>query len=338
MSHFSAPHPASATHPDQAAPRVVVNQEMPPLVEARLQAEFQAPPRPAITMTPDDLLAATQAFRPDALMITVGMKLAADLVQALPDSVRMIANVGVGYDHIDRQALARRGILLTNTPDVLTECNADLTFMLILGACRRASEYGAVIRAGWGRPLGMTELLGIRVAGKTLGIVGMGRIGRAVAQRARGFGMQVLYCNRTRLAPELEQGARYVADLAEMLPLTQVLSLHAPGGAETENLIGARELALLPDQAVLVNAARGGLLDEEALFAALDTGRLSAAGLDVFRNEPDIDPRFLEHPRLFMTPHVGSATIETRTAMGMRALDNIASVCAGGPALDAVTR
>ena len=338
MSQPSAPRQSPETRSNRTSPRVVVSQDMPPLVAARLQSEFQAPPLPAIRLTPDELVASARTFRPDALMITGGMQLTARLVQALPDSVRMIANVGVGYDHIDRQALETRGLLLTNTPDVLTDCNADLAFLLILGACRRASEYGAVIRAGWGRPLGMTELLGIRVTGKTLGIVGMGRIGRAVAQRARGFGMQVLYCNRTRLPPDLEQGARYFRDLAEMLPLTQILSLHAPGGPATENLIGARELALLPDQAVLVNAARGALLDEDALFAALGSGRLAAAGLDVFRNEPTIDSRFLEHPRLFMTPHMGSATIETRNAMGLRALDNIASVCGGGPALDPVTR
>ena len=338
MSELAASRDAPGVPPGQPVPRVLVSQDMPPLVVARLQAEFEAPPLPGNPLTPDELLAAAEAFQPDALMITGGMPMTAGLVQALPDSVRMIANVGVGYDHIDRDAVAGRGLVLTNTPDVLTDCNADLTFLLILGACRRASEYGAVIRAGWGRPLGMTELLGIRVTGKTLGIVGMGRIGRAVAQRAQGFGMQVLYCNRTRLPPELERGARYFADLSEMLPLTQVLSLHAPGGPETESLIGARELALLPDQAVLVNAARGVLLDEDALFAALESGRLAGAGLDVFRNEPTIDPRFLDHPRLFMTPHMGSATIETRTAMGLRALDNIASVHAGGLPLDPVTR
>ncbi len=182
----------------------------------------------------------------------------------------------------------------------------------------------------------MTELLGLRVSGRTLGIVGMGRIGRAVAARAQGFGMTVLYCNRSRLPEALEGGARFVPVLAEMLPHCQVLTLHLPGGPATAGLIGARELALLPHGAVLVNAARGTLLDEDALFDALATGRLAAAGLDVFRNEPAIDARFGTHPRIFATPHMGSATVETRTAMGMRALDNVQAFCAGLPPGDLV--
>ena len=313
----------------QNRPRLVCSQDMPPQVAGRIASAFDAPPLPARLLTPPQLLRAALSHRPDALLVTSGTKVDGALIRALPDSVRLVATVSVGFDHIDRAALRERGLLLSNTPDVLTDCNADLAFLLILGACRRAAEHGAVIRGGWGRPLGMTELLGSRVSGSTLGIVGMGRIGRAVARRAAGFGMEVLYCNRRRLPPELETDARFVADLREMLPQCRILSLHAPGGAATDGLIGAAELALLPEGAVLVNAARGSLLDEEALFAALASGRLAAAGLDVFRNEPTIDPRFLEHPRLFLTPHVGSATLETRTAMGMRALDNVAALCAG---------
>ena len=302
---------------------------MPDAVALRIADEFDAWTLPAIRMTTEELLHAAHAHRPEALMLSSGTRLDAATVAALPDEVRLVATVSVGHDHIDRAALRTRSIALTNTPDVLTECNADLAFLLILGACRRTAEHQAVIRAGWGRPLGMTEMLGIRASGRTLGIVGMGRIGRAVARRARGFGMTVLYHNRTRLPPALEDGAGFVPELHALLPRCQILSLHVPGGPATEGLIGAAELALLPPDAVLVNAARGSLLDEDALFAALDTGRLAAAGLDVFRNEPHVDPRFLTHPRLFLTPHVGSATRETRTAMGMRALANIAAFCAG---------
>lgn len=310
-------------------PRLVCSQDMPAPVAARIAAEFDAPPLPTVRMDAAALLASALAHRPQALLVTSGTAVDGGLIGALPDCVRLVATVSVGTDHVDQAALAARGIVLTNTPDVLTDCNADLTFLLILAACRRATEYGAVMREGWGRPLRMAELLGIQVTGKTLGIVGMGRIGQAVARRARGFGMQVLYCNRNRLPPELEAGATFVADLAEMLPRCRILSLHVPGGAATEGMIGAAELALLPQGSVLVNAARGSLLDEEALFAALESGRLAAAGLDVFRGEPNIDPRFRTHPRLFLTPHVGSATIETRTAMGMRALDNVEAFCAG---------
>ncbi len=317
-------------------PRLVSAQDMPPAVADRIRAEFDAPPLPTARLGPAELVEAARLHRPEALLVSSTTAVDAALVRALPDSVRLVATVSVGFDHVDRSALRARNIALTNTPDVLTDCNADLTLLLILGACRRAAEYGAVIRDGWNRPLRMTELLGIRVSGRTLGIVGMGRIGRAVARRARGFGMTVLYCNRSRLPPGLEEGATFVSDLDAMLPRCQVLTLHVPGGPATAGLIGARELALLPEGAVLVNAARGTLLDEDALFDALDRGRLAAAGLDVFRNEPAIDSRFGSHPRIFATPHMGSATIETRTAMGMRALDNVRAFCAGLPPGDPV--
>ncbi len=317
-------------------PRLVSAQDMPDTVADRIVAEFDAPPLPPARLASPELIEAARLHRPEALLVSSATSVDAALVRALPDSVRLVATVSVGFDHIDRSALGTRGIALTNTPDVLTDCNADLTWLLILGACRRAAEYGAVIRQGWNRSLRMTELLGLRVSGRTLGIVGMGRIGRAVAARAQGFGMTVLYCNRSRLPEALEGGARFVPVLAEMLPHCQVLTLHLPGGPATAGLIGARELALLPHGAVLVNAARGTLLDEDALFEALGTGRLAAAGLDVFRNEPAIDDRFGTHPRIFATPHMGSATVETRTAMGMRALDNVQAFCAGLPPGDLV--
>ena len=223
---------------------------------------------------------------------------------------------------------------MTNTPDVLTECTADLAFMLLLAAARRAGEYSAIMRDGWRQGHGLGEMLGTRVWGKTLGIVGMGRIGRAVAARARGFGMTVLYCNRHRLPAELERGAEFVPELRAMLPRSQFLSLHAPSGPETQSLMNAETFALLPPGAVFVNTTRGVLVDEAALLAALRSGRLGAAGLDVFRDEPAFDRAFLALPNVFLTPHMGSATVETRDAMGFRALDNIAAVLAGRPAID----
>ncbi|MBE7210622.1 MAG: D-glycerate dehydrogenase [Gluconacetobacter diazotrophicus] len=310
-------------------PRIVVNQALPRAVERRIEAEFDAPPAPREPLDRDAVIARARDHRPEALLVASGFPVDAALLDAVPDSLKLVATVSVGHDHVALDALRERGIALSNTPDVLTECNADLAFLLILGACRRATEYGALIRNGWGRSLGMNELLGTRVSGKTLGIVGMGRIGRAVARRARGFDMPVLYSNRRRLPAELEAGAEFVPDLRDLLPRVQILTLHLPGGADTTGLIGAAELALLPEGAVLVNAARGSLLDEKALFAALDDGRLAAAGLDVFRNEPHVDRRFATHPRVFATPHMGSATAETREAMGMRALDNVLAFHAG---------
>ena len=208
--------------------------------------------------------------------------------------------------------------------------------MLVLCACRRAAEYLSVMRDGWGRSLAFNEMLGEQVSGRTLGIVGMGRIGRAVAARARGFNMRIIYHERHRLAPEIEGDAQYFGDLLAMLPHCQVLSLHTPATPQTSVIMNAQTFALLPKGAVFVNAARGSLVDEDALIAALTSGHLFAAGLDVFQHEPAFDRRFAALPNLFLTPHVGSGTLETREAMGFLALDNAAAVCDGRPAINPV--
>ncbi|MBB2200172.1 2-hydroxyacid dehydrogenase [Gluconacetobacter tumulisoli] len=317
-------------------PRLIYSQRMPTNVARRIERDFDAPPAPDHKLTSDELVALAQDFRPHAVMVTSSTPVSAATVAALPDSVRVIATVSVGTDHLDGPAIAARGLSLTYTPDVLTDCNADLAIMLILTAARRGAEYLSLMRAGWGRALGMEEMLGVRVTGKTLGIIGMGRIGRAVARRARGFDMKILYSNRRRLAPELEEGATYFAEIREMLPQCDILSLHMPGSASAPPVITAETLALLPQGAIFVNAARGNLVDEDALIAALTDGHLAAAGLDVYRNEPHPDPRFLDLPNVFLTPHMGSATIETRTDMGMLALDNIDAVLSGRPAVTPV--
>jgi hydroxypyruvate reductase len=185
------------------------------------------------------------------------------------------------------------------------------------------------MESGWRKSFSQSEMLGLKVSGKTLGIYGMGRIGQAVADRARGFGMKVLYCNRKRLPPELEKGATYYSNLHEMLPHCQILSLNAPGTAETKNIMNDQAFALLPDNAVLVNVARGSLVDEEALIRALKSGKLFAAGLDVFAHEPDYDLRLKEFHNVYLTPHMGSATQETRDAMGYRCLENIEQALKG---------
>ena len=224
--------------------------------------------------------------------------------------------------------------MMTNTPSVLDECTADHAMMLLLAAARRGAQYDRIMRQGWRYRIGQGELLGVRVTGKRIGILGMGRIGRAMAARARGFGMTVLYHGRSRLPPELERGATYFADFHAMLPHCDFLSVHAPGGTATDRMIDARALFLLPDGAVLVNTARGSLIDEDALLAALTSGKLFAAGLDVFRDEPDYDLRFAALDNVVLSPHIGSGSRETRDAMGFRALDNIAAVLAGRPAID----
>jgi lactate dehydrogenase-like 2-hydroxyacid dehydrogenase len=319
--------------------RLVLAALMPHDVVMRARDEFDA----LVVEGKDDMTAtqvvqAATEHRADAIMFTNTLPLSADAIARLPASVRVGATSSVGYDHIDVAAAKARGVMVTNTPDVLTECTADFAFMMLLAAARRAYEYDKIMRAGWRFRIGQGDLLGVRVTGKTLGILGMGRIGRAVAQRARGFDMTVLYHSRNRLPPELEQGARYFSSFHDMLPHCDFLSLHAPAGPATNKIVNADALAKLKRGAVLVNVSRGGLVDEEALLDALKSGQVFAAGLDVFRSEPDYDMRFAELNNVILSPHIGSASVETRNAMGFRALDNIAAVLAGRGAIDPLWR
>jgi len=314
-------------------PRLVVAPGLPPAVFDSLPDRFEAVGGDG-NMSVDQALAAVAGHKAEALLVSHRHRMTADVIARLPEGLKILATVTVGYDHIDVPAAKAHGLTVTNTPDVLTDCTADMAMLLMLAASRRAAEAEQLMRKGWRQSFGMGEFLGLRVTGKKLGIYGMGRIGQAMAQRARGFNMQILYSNRSRLPPELELGARYFADLKEMLPHCDILAIHAPATAATEKVVNAETLALLPKGAILVNTARGQLVDEEALLAALKSGHLFAAGLDVFRSEPDFDTRFAELPNVFLTPHIGSATVETRNAMGFRALDNIAAVCSGAPAID----
>jgi lactate dehydrogenase-like 2-hydroxyacid dehydrogenase len=316
-------------------PRIVVVSPVPDAVAERAVREFEAVLSPERNMTPEELLASVSggdAIR--GIFLTSRLKLDAATVSRLPERVRIVATCSVGYDHIDIAACAAHGVIVTNTPEVLTDATADLTFMLLLCACRRASEYYALMKTGWRELHGMNHMLGVQVSGKTLGIVGMGRIGQAVAQRARGFGMRILYHDLRRLSPERERGAVFYPDLRQMLPSCDIVTLHTPGGMGV--LMNRDTISLLPRGAVLVNAARGDLVDEDALIEALQSGHLYAAGLDVFGSEPDYDLRLRDLPNVFLTPHMGSATVETRNAMGFRALDNIAAVLAGRAPLDRV--
>jgi lactate dehydrogenase-like 2-hydroxyacid dehydrogenase len=307
---------------------------VPEAVAERASREFGAVLSQDRNMTADDMLTSVMTYPVEGVFLTSRLKLDARSVDALPDRVRIVATCSVGYDHIDLAACAARGLTVTNTPEVLTDATADLAFMLMLCACRRAAEYHAIMKAGWGELFGLNHMLGVQVSGKKLGIIGMGRIGRAVAQRARGFGMRVLYHDLYRVPPELEQGAEFYSDLRRMLPHCDTVSLHAPGGVGT--IMTRETIGLLPRGAVLVNAARGDLVDEDALVDALKSGQLFAAGLDVFRSEPNYDRRLRDLPNVFLTPHMGSATIETRNAMGFRALDNLAAVLAGKEPIDPV--
>lgn len=317
--------------------KVVVCFEPPAGVLEAAHATFDVIGRPDDwPLSPQRAIELATTHQAGAVLIAPGQPIRADEAKRMPACVKVVATSGVGYDHVDVTALAARGIYATNTPDVLTLATADFTLLLILAASRRLRESTQFVAHGWGRRLAQAELLGLDLHGKRLGILGMGRIGQAVAHRARAFGMEVLYCNRHRLPPDREAGARYFATLPAMLPLCQVLSLHAPHTAATTRIMGPREFALLPTGSIFVNAARGDLVDEDALLATLDSQHLFAAGLDVCRNEPDADPRLLNHPKILATPHVASATHETRHAMGMRALANIQAALAGERPRDAL--
>jgi len=303
-------------------PRVLATRHFPPDVEARLAANFDA------VLNPEDrlydgpaLIKAAQGC--DGIMCAAGDPLNAETIAGLPVSVRIIATFSVGYEHVDVAAAARRGILVSNTPDVLTDATADIAMLCMLGAARRTHEGTSMLRThdwvGW-TP---TQLMGVHVTGKRLGILGMGRIGQALADRARAFRMQIHYSNRTRLAPELEKGAVFHANPDDMLPHCDILSINAPMTAETRKWVNAERIARLPKGAIVVNTARGGVVDDEALIAALKSGHLFSVGIDVFDGEPKIHQGYYGLENAFLLPHMGSATVETRNAMGFKALDNL---------------
>lgn len=250
-------------------------------------------------------------------------------VKQLDSRLKIIANHSVGVDHCDLDALAEKGIVVTNTPDVLSDATAEIAMLLLLGAARHAPEGDSLVRNDKWDSWSPAFMVGTQVSGKRLGIVGMGRVGQVMAKCARGFDMEIHYHNRSRLQPELEQGAVYHAELESLLGVSDFLSLHSPATAETTNLINAAAIQRLPDGAILVNTARGALVDEDALLAAIKSGKLAAAGLDCFDREPGGNPAFAEHPNIMMLPHIGSATFETRDAMGFRALDNLDAFFAG---------
>ena len=306
--------------------RLAASLPIPPHLRDRVEAAFDlvAPDRHLKT---DELIALATEHKTDAVLMSLGMPMRAEHIAQLPATVRVMATTSVGYDHIDVAAANARGIVVCNTPDVLTDATADTHMLLLLGAARRAKEHVRNMDGGWKIRSGFFQGLGVDVTGKTMGIVGMGRIGRAVADRARGFRMPILYHNRSRLSPDLEGDARYFASLEEMLPYCQVLSLNLPGG---QGVLMTRErLAMLPKGAIFVNSARGSLVDEDALLDALKSGHLGSAGLDVFQKEPNFDTRLNELENTFLLPHIGSATVETRTAMAELAIDGIAAVLSG---------
>jgi lactate dehydrogenase-like 2-hydroxyacid dehydrogenase len=305
-------------------PRIAVTRELPDAVMNRMVDLFDATlNRDDHAMTPEELRAAVTDC--DVLVPTVTDQIDAELIGAAGPRLKLIANYGAGVNHIDLKAARARGIIVTNTPGVLTEDTADMVMALILAVPRRLAEGEKLVRSGQWKGWSPGGMLGHRIGGKALGIVGMGRIGQAVAARARAFGLTIHYHNRHRLPAVLEGqlGATWHAELDDMLRGIDLLTIHTPRNADSENLIDARRIGLLRDHVYLINASRGGIVDEDALVTALEAGGLAGAGLDVWEHEPQIDPRLLALPNVVMTPHMGSATFEGREATGEKVIQNI---------------
>lgn len=309
-------------------PRVWIPRKLSTNTQARALRDYDVVLNPADTLSSADDIVRMSA-EVDAILPCHSELFDAATVARLDPRLKIIANHSVGVDHCDLEALKNKGVCVTNTPDVLSDATAEIAFLLLLGAARRAAEGDAMVRAGRWESWSPSFMVGTQVSGKTLGIIGMGRVGQVMAKRARGFDMQVHYFSRNRLPVELEQGAVYHDSLDSLLPESQFLSLHCPATPLTKGLIDAHALSLLPDGAILVNTARGALIDEAALVAAIESRTLAAAGLDCFQVEPGGNPAFAAHDNIMMLPHIGSATFETRDAMGFRALDNLDAFFAG---------
>jgi lactate dehydrogenase-like 2-hydroxyacid dehydrogenase len=300
-------------------------------VESRLKQDFELRRKKnGARFTPEELLSAADGA--DAMFVTPADRLEAAFFTRVASSVKVIATHSVGYDHIDLKAAAARKIAIAYIPGISTDAVADITLLLLLGASRRAYEALQVARSGSWNPSDLTALLGWQLTGKILGIYGMGQIGQAVAKRARGFGMKIHYHEPHRLAAEVEGDAIFHDQPYDLLKVSAFLSLNAPDTKQSHHFLDAKAIACLPRGAIVVNAARGGLVVDEDLIAALKSGQVAAVGLDTYSGEPNLHPGYLLLKNIFLLPHIGAATIETRTAMGMLALDNVEAVLRGLPA------
>ena len=305
-------------------PSISVTRQLLPSVEERMAQLFDARFNTDDEPTNRDALVAAMADC-DVLVPTVTDVIDADLIAAAPPRVKLIANYGAGVNHIDLAAAKAKGILVTNTPGVFTDDTADLTMALILNVPRRLGEGQRMMRSGEWQGWRPTGMLGHRIGGKTLGIIGFGRIGEAVAMRAKAFGMDVIYNKRNRLpaSVEAELGVTFEPDLDRLMMRADIISLHCPLTAETDKIINADRIAMMKPDAYIINSSRGELIDEDALIEALQAGRIGGAGLDVYAHEPAIDPRLLAVPNVMLLPHLGSATFEGREASGERVITNI---------------
>ena len=306
-------------------PKILVSRKISDLAEKKLKKEFDVTLNLKDEPIPEsELIKIINDY--DGMISTGFDKISENFFYNLKGKLKILAQVGVGYDNISIKAAKEKKIKVTNTPNVLNEAVAETTVLLILAASRRAGEaYNLVKSDDWKnqKPDITKFMIGNSVTSKTLGIIGMGRIGRIAAKSAKAFGMKIIYHNRNKLSDELENGAKYYPDLNSMLPECDFVSIHTPATVDTKHILNESTLSLLPKHAVVINTSRGSTIDDDALINALENKKIYAAGLDVFNNEPNLDTRFLKLDNCFVLPHIGSATQETRLAMSMMAVDNI---------------
>ena len=319
-------------------PKVIVTRRWPEVVENRLKELYD------VQLNEDDQPMSAeelkQALRSaDAVLPTVTDPITADVLSAEPLRCKILGNFGVGFNHIDIDAAKARGLVVTNTPDVLTDCTADIAMLLMLSVARRGMEGDRHVRQGEWTGWRPTHMMGTKITGKTLGLVGMGRIAQAMARKAHhGFGMKIIFTDPYPPAQSVIDGlqAEMVDSLEDVLRQADFVSLHCPGGKETHHLLNSERLALMKPTAYLINSARGDVVDNQALIEALKNRSIAGAGLDVFEGEPKLDPGFLELDNAVLLPHLGSATLETRVAMGNRVLENLEAFFNGTPMGDQI--
>ena len=314
--------------------KILVTRNLLPENEERVKKLFDAKLNKADNILSSEELI-NQSKDCDGILCIGGNKFDKAIIDQLSSSVKIIANYAVGYNNVDVDAAKQKGIVVTNTPEVLTDATADISILLLLGASRRAYEgrkHAETQSWNWSTNF----LMGKQMSNKRLGILGLGRIGRAVAQRARGFGMEIHYHNRSKLSPDLELGATYHDNIKSLFSQSDFLSINCPATAETTNLLNEETINFLPDKAVVANAARGDIIDDAAMIKAMKSGKIFALGLDVYNGEPKINEEYLQLDNLFLLPHLGSSTKRTRIDMGDRAIDNLENFFSGKTPKDKV--
>ena len=316
-------------------PKILVTRKMTDEAEKKLAENFEVTFNKNDDPIPyEELIKLANQY--DGMAVSGWDKFDENFFNNMNGRLKIIATFSVGYDHIDIKSAKEKNIIITNTPNVLNDAVAEITLLLMLATCRKAYEGISLVKSGKWKDVKVdfvNFVMGQSLTGKTLGIIGMGRIGRIVAKRAKGFGMKIIYCNRNKLSNEIEDGAKYYESVNSMMPDCDFVSIHTPATKETKNILNNTAIELLPKHAIVINTSRGSTVDDEALIKALQNNKIYAAGLDVFINEPNVDERYLKLDNCFLLPHIGSSNYETRDAMAMMAVDNICAYFKKNPLL-----